>query len=107
MRASFRATYNALPKDAREALCCLGHLPMSEFDAHLACPVLGKDFATVEDACEQLVEAYFLSVAAPATADQPTRYRLDGLQRSFAQELGSGQEAAATPALDEAVPLSI
>ncbi|MCX4775196.1 Regulatory protein AfsR [Streptomyces sp. ADI92-24] len=107
VRASFRATYNALPKDAREALCCLGHLPMSEFDAHLACPVLGKDFATVEDACEQLVEAYFLSVAAPATADQPTRYRLDGLQRSFAQELGSGQEAAATPALDEAVPLSI
>uniref|UniRef100_A0AAU2W2T8 NB-ARC domain-containing protein n=1 Tax=Streptomyces sp. NBC_00008 TaxID=2903610 RepID=A0AAU2W2T8_9ACTN len=104
VRASFRASYNALPKDAREALCCLGHLPMSEFDAHLACPVLGKDFATVEDACEQLVEAYFLSVAAPATVDQPTRYRLDGLQRSFAQELGSGQAAAT---LDEAVPLSI
>jgi len=106
VRASFTVSYDALPKDAREALRCLGHLPMAEFDAHLACPVLGKDFATVEDACEQLVEAYFLSVAAPATADQPTRYRLDGLQRSFAQELGSGP-AAAAEALDEAVPLSL
>jgi hypothetical protein len=33
-----------------------------EFDAHLACPVLGKDFATVEDARKQLVEAHFLTV---------------------------------------------
>ena len=103
MRASFKASYNALPEDAREALRCLGHLPVAEFDAHLACPVLGKDFATVEDACEQLVEAHFLSVAEPARDDLPTRYRLDGLQRSFAQELSSG----GTDALDEAVPLSL
>jgi DNA-binding SARP family transcriptional activator len=99
VRASFTASYNALPEDAREALRCLGHLGVREFDAHMACPVLGKDFATVEDACEQLVEAHFLSVAEPAVADLPTRYRLDGLQRSFAQELGSGQAGA----LEEAV----
>lgn len=99
VRASFTASYNALPEDAREALRCLGHLTVPEFDAHLACPVLGKDFATVEDACEQLVEAHFLSVAEPAVADLPTRYRLDGLQRSFAQELSSGRAGA----LDEAV----
>jgi DNA-binding SARP family transcriptional activator len=103
VRASFKASYNALPEDAREALRCLGHLPVAEFDARLACPVLGKDFATVEDACEQLVEAHFLSVAEPARDDLPTRYRLDGLQRSFAQELSSGE----TSALDEAVPLSL
>jgi DNA-binding SARP family transcriptional activator len=103
VRASFKTSYNALPEDAREALRCLGHLPVAEFDAHLACPVLGKDFATVEDACEQLVEAHFLSVAEPARDDLPTRYRLDGLQRSFAQELSSGE----TSALDEAVPLSL
>jgi DNA-binding SARP family transcriptional activator len=99
VRASFTASYNALPEDAREALRCLGHLTVPEFDAHLACPVLGKDFATVEDACEQLVEAHFLSVAEPAVADLPTRYRLDGLQRSFAQELSSGRAGV----LDEAV----
>ncbi|MFE5026305.1 BTAD domain-containing putative transcriptional regulator [Streptomyces sp. NPDC056656] len=103
VRASFTASYNALPKDAREALRCLARLEVPEFDAHLACPVLGKDFATVEDACEQLVEAHFLSVAEPAGADLPTRYRLDGLQRSFAQELSSGRAGA----LDEAVDLSI
>jgi DNA-binding SARP family transcriptional activator len=103
VRASFTASYNALPEDAREALRCLGHLPVPEFDAHLACPVLGKDFATVEDACEQLVEAHFLSVAEPAGADLPTRYRLDGLQRSFAQELSSGRAGV----LDEAVPVSL
>jgi hypothetical protein len=101
VRASFAASYNALPEDAREALRCLAHLPVPEFDAHLACPVLGKDFATVEDACEQLVEAHFLSVAAPAVGDLPTRYRLDGLQRSFAQELSTGG------VLDEAVQLSL
>ncbi|MGW2827334.1 BTAD domain-containing putative transcriptional regulator [Streptomyces sp. NPDC001443] len=87
VRASFTASYNALPDDAREVLRCLADLTVSEFDAHLACPVLGKDFATVEDACEQLVEAHFLTVAEDAVADLPTRYRLDGLQRSFAQEL--------------------
>ncbi|MFF0478769.1 BTAD domain-containing putative transcriptional regulator [Streptomyces sp. NPDC004284] len=103
VRASFTASYNALPKDAREALRCLAHLPVPEFDAHLACPVLGKDFATVEDACEQLVEAHFLSVAEPAGADLPTRYRLDGLQRSFAQELESGRVGL----LEEAVHLSV
>ncbi|MER6137007.1 BTAD domain-containing putative transcriptional regulator [Streptomyces sp. NPDC001815] len=103
VRASFTASYNALPEDAREALRCLAHLPVPEFDAHLACPVLGKDFATVEDACEQLVEAHFLSVAEPAAADLPTRYRLDGLQRSFAQELDAGRAGA----LEEAVRLSI
>ncbi|MGY0019305.1 BTAD domain-containing putative transcriptional regulator [Streptomyces sp. cg35] len=87
VRASFTVSYNALPDDAREVLRCLADLPVSEFDAHLACPVLGKDFATVEDACEQLVEAHFLTVAEAAVADLPTRYRLDGLQRSFANEL--------------------
>ncbi|MEV5321817.1 AfsR/SARP family transcriptional regulator [Streptomyces sp. NPDC052687] len=102
VRASFAVSYNALPEDAREALRCLAHLPAAEFDAHLACPVLGKDFATVEDACEQLVEAHFLSVAAPAVGDLPTRYRLDGLQRAFAQELGSGRAGA----LGDAVQLS-
>jgi hypothetical protein len=104
VRASFTASYNALPVDAREALRCLAaDLPVSEFDAHLACPVLGKDFATVEDACEHLVEAHFLTVAEPAAADHPTRYRLDGLQRSFAQELGAGPHGA--PA--ETVHLSV
>ncbi|MFE1508465.1 BTAD domain-containing putative transcriptional regulator [Streptomyces sp. NPDC058726] len=87
VRASFTASYNALPDDAREALRCLADLTVPEFDAHLACPVLGKDFATVEDACEQLVEAHFLTVAEPAGAGLPTRYRLDGLQRSFAHGL--------------------
>ncbi|MFF0428491.1 BTAD domain-containing putative transcriptional regulator [Streptomyces sp. NPDC004520] len=103
VRASFTASYNALPEDAREALRCLGHLPVAEFDAHRACPVLGKDFAAVEDACEQLVEAHFLSVAAPARADLPTRYRLDGLQRSFAQELDAGRSGV----LEAAVHLSV
>jgi DNA-binding SARP family transcriptional activator len=104
VRASFTASYNALPVDAREALRCLAaDLPVSEFDAHLACPVLGKDFATVEDACEQLVEAHFLTVVEPGAADLPTRYRLDGLQRSFAQELGAGPHGA--PA--ETVRLSV
>ncbi len=103
VRASFTASYNALPEDAREALCCLGHLPVPEFDAHLACPVLGKDFATVEDACEQLVEAHFLSVVEPAGGHLPTRYRLDGLRRSFAQELGSGRAGA----LEGAVRLAV
>ncbi|MFD3536178.1 BTAD domain-containing putative transcriptional regulator [Streptomyces sp. NPDC058664] len=103
VRASFTASYNALPKDAREALRCLAHLPVPEFDARLACPVLGKDFAAVEDACEQLVEAHFVSVAEPAGGGLPTRYRLDGLQRSFAQELGPGR----TGALDGAVGLSV
>ncbi|MFB7513084.1 BTAD domain-containing putative transcriptional regulator [Streptomyces sp. NPDC056144] len=93
VRASFTASFKALPHDAREALRCLGDLPVSEFDASVACPVLGKDFAAVEDACEQLVEAHFLSVAEPAGAELPTRYRLDGLQRSFAQELGAGRGA--------------
>ncbi|MFE0205771.1 BTAD domain-containing putative transcriptional regulator [Streptomyces sp. NPDC058985] len=102
VRASFTASYKALPEDAREALRCLAHLPVAEFDAHLACPVLGKDFATVEDACEQLVESHFLTVAEAAVGDQPTRYLLDGLQRSFAQELDKGRieeptEAAAVP----------
>ncbi|MGW5276514.1 BTAD domain-containing putative transcriptional regulator [Streptomyces sp. NPDC004044] len=91
VRASFTASYNALPDDAREALRCLADLTVSEFDAHLACPVLGKDFATVEDACEQLVEAHFLTVAEAAMADLPTRYRLDGLQRSFAHGLRTGR----------------
>jgi DNA-binding SARP family transcriptional activator len=90
VRASFTASYNALPDDAREALRCLADLTVPEFDAHLACPVLGKDFATVEDACEQLVEAHFLTVAESAAADLPTRYRLDGLQRSFAHGLRTG-----------------
>ncbi|MFZ3494418.1 BTAD domain-containing putative transcriptional regulator [Streptomyces sp. 5.8] len=103
VRASFTASYNALPEDAREALCCLGHLPVPEFDAQLACPVLGKDFATVEDACEQLVEAHFLSVVEPAGAHLPTRYRLDGLRRSFAQELVSGRAGA----LEGAVRLAV
>ena len=103
VRASFTASYNALPEDAREALRCLAHLTVPEFDAHLACPVLGKDFATVEDACEQLVEAHFLSVAEPMVTNLPTRYRLDGLQRSFAQELSSGQAGT----LDETIHLSI
>ncbi|MFD5080020.1 BTAD domain-containing putative transcriptional regulator [Streptomyces sp. NPDC058371] len=98
VRDSFTASYNALPDDAREALRCLADLTVSEFDAHLACPVLGKDFATVEDACEQLVEAHFLTVAEAAVADLPTRYRLDGLQRSFANGLRAGRagEPAAT-----------
>ena len=91
VHASFTASYNALPDDAREALRCLAGLTMPEFDAHLACPVLGKDFATVEDACEQLVEAHFLTVAVPAAAGRPTRYRLDGLQRSFAHGLTTGR----------------
>lgn len=103
VRASFTASYNALPEDAREALRCLGHLPVPEFDADLACPVLGKDFATVEDACEQLVEAHFLSVVEPAGADLPTRYRLDGLRRSFAQELGSGRAGV----LEEVLHMSV
>lgn len=90
VHASFTASYNALPDDAREALRCLADLTVPEFDAHLACPVLGKDFATVEDACEQLVEAHFLTVAVPAAAGSPTRYRLDGLQRSFAHGLRAG-----------------
>ncbi|MFF4490283.1 BTAD domain-containing putative transcriptional regulator [Streptomyces sp. NPDC001544] len=98
VRASFTASYDALPDDAREVLRSLADLPVSEFDAHLACPVLGKDFATVEDACEQLVEAHFLTVAESAVADRPTRYRLDGLQRSFAHGLRAGRadEAAKT-----------
>ena len=87
VRASFTASYNALPDDAREALRCLADLAVPEFDAHLACPVLGKDFAAVEDACEQLVEAHFLTVAESTVAGLPTRYRLDGLQRSFAHGL--------------------
>lgn len=91
VRASFTASYNALPHDAREALRSLADLAVPEFDAHLACPVLGKDFATVEDACEQLVEAHFLTVAEAGVADLPTRYRLDGLQRSFAQGLRTGR----------------
>jgi DNA-binding SARP family transcriptional activator len=91
VRASFTASYNALPDDAREALSCLADLTVPEFDAHMACPVLGKDFATVEDACEQLVEAHFLTVAKSAVADLPTRYRLDGLQRSFAHGLRTGR----------------
>ncbi|MEV0276750.1 BTAD domain-containing putative transcriptional regulator [Streptomyces sp. NPDC050610] len=95
VRDSFTASYNALPHDAREALRCLADLPVSEFDAHLACPVLGKDFATVEDVCEQLVEAHFLTVAEPDVADHPTRYRLDGLQRSFAYGLKTGRRSEA------------
>jgi DNA-binding SARP family transcriptional activator len=91
VRASFTASYNALPDDAREALRCLADLTVPEFDAHLACPVLGKDFAAVEDACEQLVEAHFLTVAESAVAGLPTRYRLDGLQRSFACGLRTGR----------------
>jgi DNA-binding SARP family transcriptional activator len=91
VRASFTASYDALPDDAREALRCLADLTVPEFDAHLACPVLGKDFATVEDACEQLVEAHFLTVAESAVASHPTRYRLDGLQRSFAHGLRTGR----------------
>jgi DNA-binding SARP family transcriptional activator len=91
VHASFTASYNALPDDAREALRCLADLTVPEFDAHLACPVLGKDFAAVEDACEQLVEAHFLTVAVSATAGLPTRYRLDGLQRSFAHGLNTGR----------------
>jgi DNA-binding SARP family transcriptional activator len=98
VRASFTASYDTLPDDAREALRCLADLTVPEFDAHLACPVLGKDFATVEDACEQLVEAHFLTVAESAVASHPTRYRLDGLQRSFAHGLRTGRvgEAAET-----------
>ncbi|MGW0991802.1 BTAD domain-containing putative transcriptional regulator [Streptomyces sp. NPDC002520] len=96
VRASFTASYNALPEDAREVLRRLADLTVSEFDAHLACPVLGKDFATVEDACEQLVEAHFLTVAEAAVADLPTRYRLDGLQRSFAQALRTERAGEAT-----------
>ncbi|MGW2476162.1 BTAD domain-containing putative transcriptional regulator [Streptomyces sp. NPDC001665] len=92
VRDSFTTAYNALPVDAREALRCLADLAVSEFDAHLACPVLGKDFATVEDACEQLVEAHFLTVAETDTADLPTRYRLDGLQRSFAHGLRTSRD---------------
>ncbi|MEU1193913.1 BTAD domain-containing putative transcriptional regulator [Streptomyces sp. NPDC005859] len=99
VRASFATSYNALPEDAREVLRCLADLAVSEFDAHLACPVLGKDFATVEDACEQLVEAHFLTVAEAAVADLPTRYRLDGLQRSFAQELRADRAGEATEAV--------
>lgn len=99
VRASFTASYNALPDDAREVLRCLADLTVSEFDADLACPVLGKDFATVEDACEQLVEAHFLTVAEPAVADLPTRYRLDGLQRSFAAGLRTGHADEAAEAV--------
>ena len=102
VRASFTASYNALPEDARAALACLGDLEVSEFDAHVACPVLGKDFAAVEDACEQLVEAHFLSVAEPGGAEGPTRYRLEGLQRSFAQELGAGR----APVVRAGVPVA-
>lgn len=96
VRDSFTASYNALPHDARETLRCLADLPVSEFDAHLPCPVLGKDFATVEDACEQLVEAHFLTVSEAAEADCPTLYRLDGLQRSFAYELKTGRSSEST-----------
>ncbi|MGJ5756611.1 DNA-binding SARP family transcriptional activator [Streptomyces puniciscabiei] len=99
VRASFTASYNALPEDAREVLRCLADLTVSEFDARLACPVLGKDFATIEDACEQLVEAHFLTVAEPAVADLPTRYRLDGLQRSFAAGLRTGRPEEAPEAV--------
>ncbi|MFF4961235.1 BTAD domain-containing putative transcriptional regulator [Streptomyces sp. NPDC001222] len=99
VRASFTVSYNALPDDAREVLRCLADLTVFEFDADLACPVLGKDFATVEDACEQLVEAHFLTVAEPAVADLPTRYRLDGLQRSFAAGLRAGHADEAAEAV--------
>ena len=103
VHASFTASYNALPDDAREALRCLADLTVPEFDAHLACPVLGKDFATVEDACEQLVEAHFLTVAVSAVAGLPTRYRLDGLQRSFAHGLKTSSALAATEAVQTSV----
>ncbi len=85
VRARFTASYESLPSDAREVLRCLADLPTSEFDGHVACPVLGKDFRTVEDACEQLVEAHLLHVVEEPAADQPTRFRLDGLQRAFAR----------------------
>jgi DNA-binding SARP family transcriptional activator len=107
VRASFTVSYNALPDDAREVLRCLADLTVSEFDAHLACPVLGKDFATVEDACEQLVEAHFLTVAEAAVADLPTRYRLDGLQRSFAQELRAELATDRADGAAEPVQLSV
>ncbi|WP_100524849.1 AfsR/SARP family transcriptional regulator [Mycobacteroides abscessus] len=102
VRACFKASYEALPADAREALRRLTDLPTPDFDPHLACQVLGKDFASVEDACEKLVEAHFLTVVGSAAAHQPARYRLDGLQRSFARELRPGdvsESAGATQLL--------
>ena len=89
VRDSFTASYNVLPADAREALRSLAELSVPEFDAQLACLLLGKDFAAVEDACEQLVEAHFLTVAEDAAADCPIVYRLHGLQRSFAYGLNA------------------
>ncbi|MER6347585.1 BTAD domain-containing putative transcriptional regulator [Streptomyces sp. NPDC001595] len=97
VRASFTASYNSLPSDAREVLRCLVDLPVAEFDAHLACPVLGKDFRTVEDACEQLVEAHFLGVVDGVPAEQPTRYRLDGLYRTYALGLTEARTPGETP----------
>jgi len=91
VRARLASSYDSLPSDARELLRCLGDLPTSEFDGYMACPILGKDFRTVEDACEQLVEAYFLSVVEESAGDQPTRFRLDGLQRAFARGIGEFQ----------------
>ncbi len=93
VRDSFTTSYNALPADAREALRCLAELPVPQFDVHRACLLLGKDFTAVEDACEQLVEAHFLTVAEHAATDFPIVYGLHGLQRSFAHGLNAHDRA--------------
>ncbi len=69
----------------------LARLPAAEFDASVACPVLGKDFATVEDACEQLVDAHLLHVADTVPVDGRIRYRLHGLQRAYARGLAASR----------------
>ncbi|MEV8015136.1 BTAD domain-containing putative transcriptional regulator [Streptomyces sp. NPDC086554] len=87
VRASLTTSYNSLPSDTREVLRSLAELPVAEFDASVACPVLGRDFAVVEEACEQLVEANLLHVAEGGLAGVRTRYRLQDLQRIYALSL--------------------
>ncbi|WP_158243942.1 AfsR/SARP family transcriptional regulator [Mycobacterium sp. 4858] len=99
VRACFMASYETLPADAREALRCLADLTVAEFDANLACQWLGKDFTAVEDTCEKLVETHFLTVAESAVAQHHTRYRLDGLQRSFARGLRDDRADETTEAV--------
>jgi DNA-binding SARP family transcriptional activator len=90
VRASLTASYNALPQAARRLLCQLGRLPSAEFDARVAWPSLGGDFETVEDACEELVDAHLLDLAEDWDTDGRVRYRLSGLQRAYARELAAG-----------------
>jgi DNA-binding SARP family transcriptional activator len=96
VRASLSSSYDTLPDEARELFSSLAMLPSEEFEASVGCNLLDADFATAEQALEQLVDAHLLRAYYLAEKGR-IRYRLFGLPRAYAQTLLQARDCPEIP----------